>query len=132
MIPMLMTPVAIAATACTGADPSITNVTTTQVAGSGDLSTYALKVTVANIGSSDQPKNLLQSVDIFLDGGKKDEKGLPPLAAGADYSFTYDVRRAADAGNRTSTVRLHLVTDRPAGDAAQSCSMANTDQRVVF
>ena len=86
MIAMLALPPAIAA--CHGADPAITNVTTTQTS-NGGLTTYTLRVTVTNLGSSGQRSNVLQSVEIRLDGAKNGAKGLPPLAAGAKYTFPY-------------------------------------------
>jgi hypothetical protein len=127
---MLTTQVAqTAASTCRGADPAITNVSTSQIG--GDMTTYALKVTVANVGSSDQRKNVLQSVKIILDGQKKDQKGVPPLAAGQSYTFTYDVHRASDAGPGTTRVGLRLVMDGST-DATQNCSTANDFRRVVF
>jgi hypothetical protein len=127
MIAMLASPPAIAA--CHGADPAITNVTTTQTS-NGGLTTYTLRVTVTNIGSSGQRSDVLQSVEIRLDGVKNGEKGLPPLAAGATYTFPYDVRRAADAAAGTTRVDLHLVMRQPSGIGPQDCSAANDRQRV--
>jgi hypothetical protein len=74
----------------------------------------------------------LQSVDIWLDGEKKAEKGLPPLAAGAKYTFPYDVQRAADAAAGTTKVDLHLVMHQPSGVIPQDCSASNDSQRVVI
>ena len=127
MIPILALTPALAA--CQGADPAITNVKTTKISRAG-LATYTLSVTVTNLGSSGQRPNVLQSVEIRLDGAKNGEKGVPPLAAGAKYTFPYDVQRAADAAAGTTKVDLHLVMHQPAGVGPQDCSAANDSQRV--
>jgi hypothetical protein len=112
---------------CSGADPAITHVTTSQVAGAG-VNTYTLDVTVANLGSSRQPGNTLQSVVIYLDGQKKDEKGLPPLGPGQTYSFPYVVHRNVDAARGSTSVRFHLVQIQPGG----ACSDANDTKRIMI
>jgi len=94
------------------------------------LTTYTLRVTVTNLGSSGQRSNVLQSVEIRLDRAKNGEKGVPPLAAGAKYTFPYDVQRATDAAAGTTTVDLHLVMHQPSGVGPQDCSAANDSQRV--
>jgi len=124
-------PAMVSTATCHGADPAITGVTTTQTA-NGALTTYTLKVTVTNLGSTGQRSNVLQSVEIRLDGAKKGEKGLPPLAAGAKYSFPYDVQRSSDAAAGTTRVVFHLVMHQPPGVGAQDCSAANDSQRVVI
>jgi hypothetical protein len=124
---MLALPPAIAA--CHGADPALTNVVMTQTS-NGGLTTYTLRVTVTNLGSSGQRSNVLQSVEIRLASAKNGEKGLPPLTAGAKYTFPYDVQRATDAAARTTTVDLHLVMHQPSGVGRQDCSAANDLQRV--
>ncbi len=90
MIAMLALLTAFAA--CHGADPAITNVTTTQTS-NGGLTTYTLRVTVTNVGSSGQRSNVLQSVEIRLDRAKNGEKGVPPLARWREVHVP--VRRAA-------------------------------------
>jgi hypothetical protein len=117
------------AAACQGADPAITNVTTTNISSEG-LTTYTLMVTVTNLGSSGQRSNVLQSVQIRLDGSKNGEKGLPPLAAGAKYTFAYDVQRATDAAAGSTKVALRLVMHQPSGLGPQDCSAANDSQLV--
>jgi len=113
--------------ACPGADPAITNVTASQAAG-GDVNTYTLDVTVTNLGSAPQPGNTLQSVVIYLDGQKKDEKGLPPLGPGKTYSFPYVVRRNTDAAVGSTSIRLRLIQTQP----ARACSDANDTKRIVI
>ncbi len=111
--------------ACAGADPAITSVTTSQAAG-GDVNTYTLDVTVTNLGSARQPGNTLQSVVIYLDGQKKDRKGLPPLGPGQTYSFPYVVHRNPDAARGSTSVRFRLVQTPPAAD----CSDPRDTKRV--
>jgi hypothetical protein len=115
--------------ACHGADPAITDVTTTQTSNEG-LTTYTLRITVTNVGSTGQRNNVLQSVEIRLDRAKNGAKGVPPLAAGANYTFPYDVRRATDAAAGTTTVDLHLVMHQPSGVGPQDCSAENDSKRV--
>lgn len=122
-------PALVAVAACQGADPAITNVATTQ-SSSGDLSVYTLHVTVTNLGSSGQRSNVLQSVAIWVDGEKRGEKGLPPLAAGANYTFPYDVQRSPDAALGSTRVALHLIMHEPSGISSQHCSVANDSRRV--
>jgi hypothetical protein len=122
-------PALVALAACQGADPAITNVATTE-SSNGGLSLYTLHVTVTNVGSSGQRSNVLQSVAIWVDGEKRGEKGLPPLAAGANYTFPYDVQRAQDAATGSTRVDLHLIMHQPAGVSSQHCSVANDSRRV--
>jgi subtilase family serine protease len=112
---------------CRGASPAITNVVTSQTS-DGALTTYRLDVTVANLGRAGQPSNELQSVNIFLDGQKKGEKGIPPLRPGAEYTFPYTVQRSAEANNGTSAVRFRLVQHQ--GPAL--CPTGTTSRRVVI
>jgi hypothetical protein len=112
---------------CPGADPAITKVTKSQAAGS-DLNAYTLEVTVTNLGSVRQPGNTLQSVVIYLDGQKKDEKGLPPLAPRQTYSFPYVVHRNSDAARGSTSVRFHIVVTQPAG----TCTDANDTKRILI
>jgi hypothetical protein len=109
--------------ACRGADPAITNVVPAQTT-NNDVNRYTLTIDVTNLGPQGQKANVLQSVDIVLDGTKNGEKGIPPLAAGQKYSFGYDVLRAEDARPGSTRVRLHLVVHQPAGVAAD-CNTAN-------
>jgi hypothetical protein len=121
----------LAASGCEGADPAITDVTTSQTSNAG-LTSYALKVTVTNLGSQAQSGNVMQSVVVRLDHEKNGEKGVPPLAAGAKYTFSYAVQRAHGSGTGTTTVDFRLIMDRPSGVGPQDCSTANDSQRVVL
>jgi subtilase family serine protease len=107
-------------TACQGAQPAITNVTTTSTESAG-VTHYTLTAIVSNLGPMDQSGNDLQSVDIFLDGAKNGEKGIPPLHSGQLYSFVYNVDRNPDAAQGSTDVRLHLV-QHGSGVAVQNCA----------
>ena len=117
-----------AAPTCTGADPAIKSVVSTQ-SQSGDVNHFTLTITVANLGSKRQAANTLQSVVIVLDGTKNGEKGIPPLAPGKEYSFTYDVQRAADTEPGSTHVRLHLRVHNQSPPAAD-CNLGNDDYRI--
>jgi subtilase family serine protease len=117
--------------ACAGADPAITKVTTTHVTSAG-LTTYTLSITVTNVGSSKQSGSTLDSVYEILDGEKKGEKGIPPLAAGASYTYPFTVQRAADGDLGSTEVDLHILMLEPTGVGPQNCSAANDSRTVVF
>jgi hypothetical protein len=106
--------------ACQGAQPAITNVTSTSTESDG-VTHFTLTAIVANLGPMDQSGNDLQSVDIILDGAKNGEKGIPPLRSGQLYSFVYNVDRNADAAQGSTRVRLHLVQHGPPV-AVQNCA----------
>jgi subtilase family serine protease len=131
MIALLATLIAANATpVCTGADVAITNVTVSH-ASNGKLMNYTLSITVKNVGSVNQRANVLDNVSEVLDGEKKGEKGLPPLAAGASYTFPYVVQRALDAAPGSTTVRLHIVSDQVPGSPGD-CSILNESRQVRF
>jgi hypothetical protein len=113
---------------CQGADPAITKV----VSASSDLGSvtrFTLTTTVANLGSANQPRTDLQSVDIFLNGEKNGEKGIPPLRAGQQYTFTYDVMRADGTEPGSTVVRMHLTQHGPSGPA-EDCNPDNGNYRI--
>jgi hypothetical protein len=120
------------AATCNGADPAITNVSSAVSRNPAEANQYTLTVTVTNLGSKNQPGNVLQSVVIILDRAKNGEKGIPPLRAGQKYSFTYDVLRASGAARGTTVVNFHLVMHQPAGAGAQDCSTSNDSYREVI
>lgn len=94
----------LAAQTCAGPDPSILSAKVTSVTNEGGLDRYAIVGTVTNAGTQDQASNVLQSVDIYMDGQKLDAKSIPPLKAGQSDTFTYDAERAAKAGKGTTTL----------------------------
>jgi hypothetical protein len=109
---------------CSGADPAITSVAVQSVNPDGDVNRYQLAVTVVNRGQDSQGGNVLQSVDIFQDGNKVGEKGLPPLKPGESYNFVYSFVRAADAGNNTTHLAFVLDMHQPSGISSQHCDAA--------
>jgi hypothetical protein len=121
-------PGGLSGSACPGAAPSISNVTTAMSTNADGLSRYTLTVAVTNVGAQGQKANVLQSVDIFLDRAKNGEKGVPPLRAGQTYSFTYGVSRAQDARPGSTSVDLRIVND--AGHSLRTCDAAIGTYRV--
>ena len=80
---------------------------------------------VTNLGSKKQATNVLQFVDVYLNGTKVDSRGIPPLAAGKSYTFGYDVKRASDAGEGTSHLRFQLDFRQPNPPGSQDCNPTN-------
>jgi hypothetical protein len=99
---------------CAGPGPAIASVKVANTTQDGALNDYQLRVSVINRGNTSQAGNVLQSVDIFRNGTKVDQKGVPPLKAGGAYSFVYSFSRNADAGDGTTTFTFRM-------DPGQSC-----------
>ena len=121
-----------AAAACSGSDPGITVAKVASTSTSGGLTTYKLSVTVTNQGTQGQAGNVLQSVQMFQDSVKVDEKGIPPLKAGASYTFTHNYVRASDAGNGTTVYRFQLFMHQPTGTGPANCSASNDRYILTF
>lgn len=98
---------AVAAT-CAGANPAITAVAVKNVTSDGRLNDYHIVGTVTNLGSSGQPNNTLQFVDIWQYGNKLDDKGIPPLAPGQSASFSYMWQRSAEAARGTTVLNFRM------------------------
>ncbi|HEY3885838.1 MAG TPA: hypothetical protein VGL62_11555, partial [Vicinamibacterales bacterium] len=64
------------AAACSGAQPAIVGAAVRSVTQNGDLNHYVVAITVTNQGSAGQPGNTLQSIAVYQDGDKVDQKGL--------------------------------------------------------
>ena len=116
-----------AAAACLGANPAITHVTVINHTVSNQVSRYHLVGTVTNEGTSGQPSNVLQFVDIWHDTDKVDSRGIPPLPVGGSYNFSYDWLRAPDAG--AGTTKLTFRMDVRSGS---NCNPANGTYSVTF
>jgi len=114
------------APACQGVDMAITAITSTSTQ-STDVTRFTLTVTVANLGTKNEPGNTLQSVEIVLDDNKNGQKGVPPLRAGQKYTFTYDVLRANDTEPGSTIVKFHIVQQ----SAVQDCNPANDSYRIA-
>jgi hypothetical protein len=112
---------------CSGVALSLTNTGVKTVSTQGNLNTYTLTGTVINIGSQGQPSNTLQFVDVMSVGQKLNDRGIPPLAPGQSYTFTYDSQRATQAGKGTSTIVFRLTSPAPA-----SCSAAQQSASITF
>ena len=123
----------VASAACGGADPAITTVAVKSVTQAGGINHYTLTGTVVNDGSQAQAKDTLQFVDIFQQPGEKlDAKGIPPLAPGQSYTFSYVMLRSAEAGNGTTTLHFQLDLHQPAPSASSNCNTANDTYSVTF
>lgn len=119
-----------AAAGCVGADPAISSVKVQNVADNGTLKRYTLVGTVTNLGNKRQSSNLLQFVDI--DDGKQrlDDRGVPPLAPGQSYTFSYLWSRSADAGAGTTTLTFRLREMQPG--LSENCNSGNDTSRLTF
>ncbi|MGC2633723.1 MAG: CARDB domain-containing protein [Candidatus Cybelea sp.] len=125
-------PVNAAAAGCPGADPAITSVRVQNVTANGSANRYTLAGTVTNLGNQRQASNVLQFVDIYQDGTRLEDRGVPPLAPGQSYTFSYVWMRALDAGTNTTTFdfRIRMTSPSPAGN--QDCNPGNDTYRLRF
>jgi hypothetical protein len=121
-----------AAAACAGADPAVTSVKVQNVSTSGSLNQYHILGTVTNLGTQGQPGNVLQSVDIFLNGQHLDTKGIPPLRPSQAYSFTYVWQRATDAGAGTTEMLFKLRLTQPSPPGNEDCDASNDSFTLKF
>jgi hypothetical protein len=106
--------------------PVITNAGIQSTSTSGDLRFTRVAVTVVNRGAS-QPSSMLQSVNVYQNGSKVDQKSVPPLRAGASKTVTYTFKRSAEANDDTTRLRVQLVGH----DAHGSCSTAGSPVRIT-
>jgi hypothetical protein len=122
-----LAPLGAAAATCAGANPAVTSVSVANVTTSGQVNTYHIVGAVTNLGSSAEPSNTLQFVDIYIDRMKQDDRGIPPLAPGASYKFGYSWMRSVDAGNGTTTAhfRIRMVQ-------GSDCNPGNGAKSVTF
>ena len=114
-------------TTCLGSNPGVGHVHVAGMASSGQATRYHLVGTVTNLGTVGQPSNVLQFVDIWHDGQKVDSRGIPPIALGGHYTFSYDWLRASDAGSGTTTLifRLRMVS-------GSNCNPSNSVSIIRF
>jgi hypothetical protein len=119
------------AAACSGADPAIINAAMRTVTQNGEVNRYTVAITVANQGTATQPGNTLQSVEIYQDGQKVDQKGVPPLRAGQAAVVTYGFDRSRLARERTTDLDFRLVVHNTVpGPAACAVPSEPTHLRV--
>lgn len=130
---MLHAPVAavalplLAANSCP--DPALANVVATPVSDNGNLAEIDFAITVKNAGTANEPASLLQSVMIYQDATKVDQKGAQPLAAGASETLHYRFTRSNEAHAGSTHMRFQLVMHDPHG-AVRNCSTANDTFRI--
>lgn len=121
-----------AAAGCAGADPAVTSVRVQNVTANGSANRYTLVGTVTNLGNQKQASNVLQFVDIYQEGTRLEDRGVPPLAPGQSYTFSYVWMRALDAGTNTTTFdfRIRMTSPSPAGN--HDCNAGNDTYRLRF
>jgi hypothetical protein len=112
------------------ADPAITHVAAGPVGNNGNLTTYAFAVTIKNVGGANQSSSALNSIQIYQDATKVDQKGAQPLHAGATETIRYTFQRSSDARAGTTRLRFHLLVSDPHAPA-QNCSTANDTYRIT-
>jgi archaellum component FlaG (FlaF/FlaG flagellin family) len=110
-------------------DPAITHAVASNLGSNGDLTTYDVAITVKNTGSAAEPSSLLQSVQVYQDATKVDQKGTPPLRAGGTATVHYRLQRSSEARSGSTHLRFSLVVHDPHG-AISDCSTANTTYRI--
>ncbi|HLY01692.1 MAG TPA: CARDB domain-containing protein [Candidatus Cybelea sp.] len=121
-----------AAATCAGADPAIVSVKVQNVAGNGSVNHYTLVGRVTNLGNRKQASNVLQFVDIYQNGTRLEDRGVPPLAPGQSYTFSYDWQRAMDAGSGTTTLHFSLRMTSPSPPGNEDCNPGNNTSSVTF
>jgi len=121
-----------AAASCAGADPAIVSAKVQSVVSNGGVNHYTLVGKVTNLGSAKQASNVLQFVDIYQNGTRLEDRGVPPLAPGQSYTFSYDWQRASDAGNGTTTMNFSLRMTSPSPPGNEDCNPANNTSSVTF
>jgi subtilase family serine protease len=120
------------AAGCSGADPALTSVKVANVTSDGSLKTYTLVGTVTNLGNQKQASNVLQFVDISLNGARLNDRGIPPLAPGQSYTFSYAWQRAVGAGDGTTTMHFHIRMVQPSPPGKQDCDTSNDTASLRF
>ncbi len=118
----------IAMTSGACASPTITSAVATPVGSNGNLTTYDIAIRVKNTGSA-EPSSLLQSVQVFQDATKVDQKGTPPLSAGGAATVHYRFQRSAEARPGSTHLRFQLMVSDPHGPTTE-CSAANSTYRI--
>lgn len=117
--------------ACTGADP-VVRATQTAMSAAGGINHYTISISVTNRGHMKQASNVLQFVDIFQEGVKRDSRSIPPLRPGQTFTTSYIYSRSSDAGTGATNLMLRLHMRQPASPGAANCSTANDSATVSF
>jgi hypothetical protein len=114
--------------ACAG--PTITSAVASQAGNNGNLTSYNVAITVKNTGSAAEPSSLLQSVVVYQDATKVDQKGTHPLAAGAQTTVHYVFSRSSEAEARSTHLNFRLVLSDPHGTPFANCTPASKSYRL--
>ena len=93
---------------CSGGNPAINHVEVQSTHTMGGVNTYVIVGSVMNMGTMNQPANTLQFVDIYNGSDKVDSKTIPPITTSGTTHFTYQWKRASDAGAGTTTLTFKL------------------------
>lgn len=120
----------LAMTSTTCADPAIVGARASTVGNDGQLTTYDVAVTVANVGLGAEPSSLLQSVAVYQDATKVGQVGTPPLRPGARATIHYRFQRNAQARPGSTHLRFTLVLSNPHGIPVTDCSTGNDTYRI--
>jgi len=107
------------------AAPAITHVIATPISDNGNLSAYDLAITLKNSGDVNQPSSILQSVIVYQDATKVDQKGAQPLKAGSAETVHYRFSRSNQARMGSTHMRFQLIVRDP-HEAVQDCGPGNT------
>jgi hypothetical protein len=111
------------------ADPAITHVSASPTSDNGSLAGYDFAITVKNIGTVNQPSSVLQSVIVYQDATKVDQKGAQPLKAGASETLHYHFQRSNEARPNSTHMHFTLMVRDP-HMAAQDCNTGNDTYRI--
>ncbi len=122
--------VAASAPTCAGADPAIIGAAVKSTTQNGSLNHYVIAITVRNLGSMKQASNLLQSVDVFQNGNKVDQKGLQPFKPGTSQTVTYAFDRSTEADAKTTHFRFQLDFHMIAVPGNADCNTGNDTFRL--
>lgn len=106
VVTIAQVPVAAHAAECVASSPRVAAVAVQRVDHAAYLNLYHVRVTVTNPGNESQAGNVLQFVDVSQYGDRLDDKGIPPLAPGESYTWTYVWKRSADAGRGTTPLNF--------------------------
>lgn len=127
----LAAPSVASAASCHGVDLAITSVKVANVTSNGSVNRYTLVGTVSNNGDQKQASSALQFVDIYTNGQRVNDRGIPPLAPGQSYTFSYVWQRSTDAGNNTTLMRFSLRMVPPSAGNAD-CNPGNNTTTIRF
>ncbi len=121
--------IAASGSTCTGSDPAIVKTALQSSTQNGALAHFVVAITVSNSSDVKQASNVLQSVAVYQDGNKVDNKGVKPLAAHQSTTVTYTFDRSAQAAPGTTHLRFKLSLEG-ATPATADCNTDNDEARL--